>query len=151
MRNSPYAACRFKMTTSRLQQIILNGNNICCCIITNKIDNAGIADVSLKQTYLPGTDEGAFDIDLHFVINKGDSGVYTYIVWNHAATYPATHVDENRFVWKINQSQTEVICQDSARTWQMPNAYDYANATKTGYCWTNDTCRQNSKGSWFDK
>lgn len=102
------------------------------CVYSAKIDSSGLADISLKQTYLPGTDEGAFDVDLHYVVSKGDSGVYTYIIWNHPETYPATHVDENRYVWKINQDQTEVICVDSARTWQMPNAYDRANATQMG-------------------
>ena len=55
-------------------------------------------DLSFFQTY--GNQAHAFDIDIHYVLRAGDSGVYSYAILSHPPSYPATSVGEWRTVWK---------------------------------------------------
>ncbi|MCM4157251.1 polysaccharide lyase family protein [Gramella sp. AN32] len=88
-------------------------------------------DISLKSYWEPGKRSQAVDIDIHYVLERDGQGVYTYAILSHPENYPATGFSEWRMVWKLDQDQVEYICVDSLRHWEMPNSYDYANATST--------------------
>ncbi len=88
-------------------------------IVTNTPDMVDIGLFSLTNSRAQ-----KFDIEVHYVLRRGDSGLYVYAVLNHPADYPDTSVGEWRMVWKMNQDQTERIYVDDIRNWQKPSAYD---------------------------
>ena len=90
-------------------------------------------DLSFFQTY--GNQTHAFDIDIHYVLRAGDSGVYSYAILSHPPSYPATSVGEWRTVWKHPDDGTnftfEKIYVDDARHGLGPSLYDAQQATPT--------------------
>lgn len=99
------------------------------CIYGVTQATADIVDISLKRVW--STTPHAFDIDVHYVLRRGDSGVYVYVLLDHPSAYPATGVSEWRMVWKFPNDLLERIYVDSVRNWQMPSAYDFAHAQST--------------------
>ncbi|GAB3648453.1 hypothetical protein GCM10028791_12240 [Echinicola sediminis] len=102
------------------------------CEYSIKEWNEDFVDISLKSKWEPGRRSQAVDIDIHYVLERDGQGVYTYAILNHPEDYPSTGFSEWRMVWKLDQDQVEYICVDSLRHWEMPNSFDYANATPTG-------------------
>jgi rhamnogalacturonan endolyase len=72
------------------------------------------AEVSVKGlsngTRQMGTGPGAArgqgdfyaDIEIHYAMGRGDSGVYTYCIFEHKPEYPADSITEARFCMKLN-------------------------------------------------
>jgi rhamnogalacturonan endolyase len=53
----------------------------------------------------PGSNaQGNFvsDIEIRYCLGRGDSGVYTYCIFEHQPQYPATNLTEARFCFKLN-------------------------------------------------
>ena len=73
-----------------------------------------------------------FDLDIHYVLRRGDTGLYVYSILSHATNYPATSYGEWRMVWKMDQDPLERIYVDDLRHWQKPSSYDLAHAEATG-------------------
>jgi len=86
-------------------------------------------DVGFRCTM---TNHHWFNVDIHYVLARGDTGLYVYAELSHPANYPDTSVGEWRMVWKMPQDQTERIYVDDLRHWQKPSSYDLANAQATG-------------------
>ncbi len=64
----------------------------------------GIADDRLMGTG-PGssrTGDFAADVEIRYALGRGDSGVYTYSIFEHQPHYPATSIAEARFCAKLN-------------------------------------------------
>ena len=101
------------------------------CVFSVKQQNANMADLCFKSTWRPGLRQQAFDIEVHYVIKKGVSGVYGYAILNHPASYPATGVGEWRFVWKLPADVFDHIVVDTLRNMDMPSAADYAHGEHT--------------------
>lgn len=74
----------------------------------------------------------AFDCEIHYVLKRGSSGIYTYAILSHPASYPKTGVGEWRMVWKLSNDLLEKIYVDDLRHWQMPSPEDYKRAEPTG-------------------
>lgn len=72
-----------------------------------------------------------FNVEIHYVLGRGDTGIYVYAILDHPPGYPDTTVGEWRMVWKMSQDQTERIYVDNIRNWQKPSAYDLAHAQST--------------------
>ncbi len=95
-----------------------------------------ITDVAFLQKWKPGNDQ-AVDIEVHYALKQGESGVYTYATLSHPAEYPATAIGEWRMVWgmpaKDDQSWLmEKIRVDKLRAWEMPSPADLKVAKPTG-------------------
>lgn len=71
----------------------------------------------------------AFDCEIHYVLKRGASGLYTYAILSHPADYPATSVGEWRMVWKLSNDLLEKIYVDKLRHWQMPGSRDRTEPT----------------------
>ncbi len=74
----------------------------------------------------------AFDCEIHYVLKRGYSGLYTYAILSHPADYPATSVGEWRMVWKLSNDLLEMIYVDKLRHWQMPSSRDRFEHTGIG-------------------
>ncbi len=56
------------------------------CILSIKKDTTDIVDISLKRLYNPSTGQVTpADADIHYVLNKGDTGLYSYSILEHKA------------------------------------------------------------------
>jgi len=103
------------------------------CVYSITSQTPDFVDLSFFQVYT--NQPHKFDIDIHYVMRTGDSGVYTYAILNHPASYDATSVGEWRTVWKHPNDGTnytfENIYVDDLRHWQGPSRYDIAHASPT--------------------
>lgn len=96
-----------------------------------------MVDISCKRSYDPGKKRSyPCDVDVHFVLRRGASGVYVYVTLNHPANYPALNVSVWRLVWSSseenNQWLMEKIYADDTRHWEMPSPTDFTHAQQTG-------------------
>lgn len=87
-------------------------------------------DISLRQTWT--NQRQAVDVEIHYVIRAGDSGIYTYALLDHPADYPATRIGEWRMVWKMPDDLLNTICVDRLRYRKMPSAADITKSEPTG-------------------
>ena len=99
----------------------------CSCVI--KTNSSDLVDVSFRQTWSNQTQ--AFDIEAHWVLRRGASGLYAYAILDHPAGYPDTSVGEWRMVWRIPNDLLERVYIDDLRNWQMPSSADVAAAEAT--------------------
>jgi hypothetical protein len=101
-------------------------------------DSAEIAEVVFKRPYTPALGHVTpCDAEIHYVIKKNDRGLYTYSVLEHQASYKAFDLGSWRqVIWIAGKNATDYLCEkiyaDSVKRWQMPNLYDFANASATG-------------------
>ncbi len=107
------------------------------CVYSVTTQTSDMVDVSFKRTWNATAGyKQAFDIDLHYVLRRGDTGLYAYAILDHPASYPATSVGEWRIVWKLPRTSTtfhfERAYIDDLRNWEMPSYFDYQNSSPTG-------------------
>ena len=107
------------------------------CVYSVTTSNADMVDISCKVTWANNTNRvHAFDIDCHYVLRRGDTGLYAYAILSHPASYPATSVGEWRIVWKLPHTSTdwtfERIYVDALRNWYWGTYSDFANEASTG-------------------
>jgi len=103
------------------------------CVYSVTSQTPDFVDLSFFQIYT--NQPHAFDIDMHYVMRTGDSGIYTYAILDHPSYYPESSVGEWRTVWKhpndtVNFS-FENIYVDDQRNWQGPSFYDIQHASPT--------------------
>jgi rhamnogalacturonan endolyase len=56
------------------------------------------AEVSIKGV------NGTLDLEIRYAMERGASGIYTYGIYSHPATYPQTGLGESRFINQLNSS-----------------------------------------------
>jgi len=62
----------------------------------------------------------ALDIALHYILRRGDSGFYTYAVFNHPAAYPPAQLNQSRMVFRLSDNLFDFINVDDDRRHVMP-------------------------------
>lgn len=107
------------------------------CVFSVTSQTNDMVDVSFKRTWNNTSGyKHVFDIELHYVLRRGDTGIYAYAILDHPASYPAANVGEWRIVWKLPRSSStfnfERAYIDELRNWEMPSYADYQNASPTG-------------------
>ena len=107
------------------------------CVYSVTTSNSSMVDISCKVTWASHTNRvHAFDIDCHYVLRRGDTGLYAYAILAHPASYPDTGVGEWRIVWKLPHSSTdwtfERIYVDALRNWYWGTYSDFVNEASTG-------------------
>ncbi|MBI3876557.1 MAG: lyase [Verrucomicrobia bacterium] len=94
------------------------------------------AEVSVKGFYQGtplGTGPGgstACDIEIRYTLGRGDSGIYTYSVFEHRVDYPATSIGEARFGVKLNGNVFDFMTIDANRRKIMPKPEDWDQGTQ---------------------
>jgi rhamnogalacturonan endolyase len=94
-----------------------------------------VIDVAFLQKWTPGAPQ-AVDIEVHYALKRGESGVHTYAILSHPADYPDSGVSEWRMVWGMpaaskNAWLMEKIRVDPLRNWEMPSPADLDAAKPT--------------------
>ncbi|MGC3991173.1 MAG: hypothetical protein QM796_16145 [Chthoniobacteraceae bacterium] len=107
-----------------------------------------LVDVSFLHVYTPAQgDAHPWNLDIHYALTRGATGLYTYVVSSHPASYPDLSVGEWRMVWSLPNDLLDYICVDAARNWKMPTAEDFSHAIVTGI---KEIC-QFTTGTWAGK
>jgi rhamnogalacturonan endolyase len=101
------------------------------CEYSVKTKTPDMVDIGMKSVWNNSRAQ-AVDIEVHYVLHRGDSGLYTYAILDHPANYPATGIGEWRMVWKLSNDLLEKIYVDDLRHWQMPSGEDYKHSEPTG-------------------
>lgn len=88
-------------------------------ITTDPATNAGeMADISVGQKF---SGQGApFDVELHYVLRKGDSGYYEYVIFRHQQGYPQGRLADARMLYRVNESIFNYMTIDDQRRRYMP-------------------------------
>jgi rhamnogalacturonan endolyase len=107
------------------------------CVLTVVNQSADSIEISCKRTWKPDAGyKHAFDIDLHYILRRGDTGLYAFATLDHPATYPDTGFGEWRIVWKLPRDETifafERAYVDELRHWEMPSPLDFKQSSSTG-------------------
>jgi rhamnogalacturonan endolyase len=100
------------------------------CVYSVTKQTPEMVDISCKRIYVPGKTKHAWDIDVHFVLRKGMSGLYSYAIVEHKEGYPEQGMGEWRTVYKM-PGLFERIYVDDVRQWEMPSGEDWKRAEKT--------------------
>jgi rhamnogalacturonan endolyase len=69
------------------------------------------------------------DIEIRYTLARGDSGLYTYCIFDHPADYAATAIGEARFCAKLNDDIFDWMTIDANRNMKMITAYDWNHGT----------------------
>ena len=106
------------------------------CVYSVTASSTDMVDISCKRTWNATAGyKHVFDIDLHYVLRRGDTGLYAYAILDHPAAYPAATVGEWRIVWKLPRTSTTFTFErayvDDLRNWEMPSVYDYQQSSPT--------------------
>lgn len=85
----------------------------------------GISEGRLMGTGPGARPDGQFcsDIEIRFTMEKGLAGVYTYCVFEHPETYPATQIGEARFCAKLAPT-FDWLCAGDAVNFHYPKDYN---------------------------
>ncbi len=107
------------------------------CVYSVVTQTTDMIEISCKRTWSSTAGyKHVFDIDLHYVLRRGDTGLYAYAILDHPASYPAATVGEWRIVWKLPRNSTTFTFErayvDDLRNWEMPSYYDYQQSSPTG-------------------
>ena len=94
-----------------------------------KEETTDYIDVSFSRPYTPGSNVTPCDADIHYVLKKGDTGLYTYSILKHKAAYPNFDLGSWRQVLWIDNTVTDKICVNDLKTWEMPQPTDAWSAT----------------------
>ena len=78
-------------------------------------------DLGYKRTYNPATNLVAVDMEIHYVLGKGNSALYIYLVANHPVTYPLCNIAFIQMIWPAAHDSTNFLCEKS-----------YIDTVKTG-------------------
>jgi rhamnogalacturonan endolyase len=89
-------------------------------VVTDPQKNGGeMCEVSITQKYAPGG-KSPFDVELHYVLLRGDSGLYSFVVFSHAKDYPAGGIGQSRWVLRLDDKVFDFINVDEKRRRVMP-------------------------------
>jgi rhamnogalacturonan endolyase len=88
-------------------------------VVTDPAKNAGaMAEVSVTQNFAGGP--SPFDVEIHYVLRRGDSGPYCFVIFTHHKSYPAGGYGQARWVLRLNDRVFDFINVDEQRRFIMP-------------------------------
>ena len=121
----------FSLNGNRDYQIISEG------VFSIASRTPDMVDLSCKAVYSPSHPERfPCDVDLHFVLRRGQSGLYIYTVLSHPADYPDLDISNWRMVWSMPEEPgrwlMEKIYVDPQRHWEIPSPSDFSQSEPTG-------------------
>ena len=95
-------------------------------VAVNPATNGGtFAQVTIRQANAPGSTASPVDVDLGYALHRGESWLYAWAIWQHAAGYPPFSVGEARYCLKLNPDVFDFLTVDAARRRLMPSPEDW--------------------------
>ena len=78
-------------------------------------DQAEVCIASLRQG-----ENQPFDLELHYVLRRGDSGFYAFVVFAHEKDYPSARISQIRLLFRLKDEIFNFIAIDDQRRYAMP-------------------------------
>lgn len=97
--------------------------------IDPRTNNGERVEVSCNFHNPPGNPSSPLDVDVRYALGRGESWLYTYLVWAHRPGYPAFGVGEARYAAKLNPDVFDYMTIDRDRRRQMPSPADWDAGT----------------------
>jgi rhamnogalacturonan endolyase len=65
------------------------------------------------------------DLEIRYTLGRDEPGLYTYAIFSHQPSYPATQIGESRFGVKLNAKVFDWMTIDARRNKRMPTGADW--------------------------
>lgn len=102
------------------------GGQLSATVRINPEDNNGErVEISCNFHNAPGSTNSPLDVDVRYSLGRGESWIYTYLVWSHKPGYPGFSVGEARYAVKLNPAVFDYMTIDKDRRRQMPTPADW--------------------------
>jgi rhamnogalacturonan endolyase len=113
------------------------GSRVVAAVTIDPASNGGQrGEVSVKETSRgaalgrgPGGST-VCDVEIRYCLGRGDSGLYTYSIFEHKQDYTATSIGEARFATKLNSQVFDWMTIDANRNKLMPCPQDWDGGTQ---------------------
>ncbi|KAK7252453.1 hypothetical protein RIF29_36399 [Crotalaria pallida] len=94
-----------------------------------------IAEVSFLRTWTSSTTDSSvpINIDKRYILRRGDSGFYSYVIFDRPAGFPGAEVAQIRFVYKLRKDRFHYMAISDTRQRYMPTVNDRKNAQRLAY------------------
>ncbi|KAK2374056.1 rhamnogalacturonate lyase [Trifolium repens] len=88
--------------------------------------NDNIVEVSFLRTWQPSMDSSSvpINIDQRYIVRRGDSGFYTYVIFERPKGFPAISVDQIRTVFKPKENLFNYMAVSDTIQRRMPTMRD---------------------------
>ncbi|RDX95994.1 rhiE, partial [Mucuna pruriens] len=99
------------------------------------VANESIVEVSFLRTWTASMN-GSYvpiNIDQRYILRRGDSGFYAYVVFDRPPGLPAAEVYQVRFVFKLDQARFHYMAISDTRQRDMPTAKDRITGQPLAY------------------
>ena len=87
-----------------------------CAYLNTTTNNSGI-DLAYLRTYNPAVDSVVADVELHYRVGQGDTGLYAYLIVRHPASYSVYTNNLNisfiQCLWPTAHDNTNFLCENS--------------------------------------
>jgi len=94
------------------------GNGVFAVVRDPGQNDGNLAEVSVSQKF---NGQGSpFDAEIHYVLRRGESGLYSFVIFHHAASYPAGGIAQSRWVLRMDDKVFDFINVDDERRRAMP-------------------------------
>lgn len=97
--------------------------------IDPKTNGGERVEISCNFHNAPGTTNAPLDVDIRYSLGRGETWLYTYLVWAHKPGYPGFSVGEARYAAKLNSAVFDFLTVDQNRRRQMPAPADWDAGT----------------------
>ncbi len=108
------------------------------CVLSVVTNTSDMVDLAFTQTYVSGNTAYIHpeDIQIHYVLRRGNTGLYVYAILSHPASYPKLNMGEWRMVWWHPHTNNvtfdfEKEYMDNFRHHDMPTYEEYLNPVIT--------------------
>lgn len=93
--------------------------------IDPRLNDGSRVEVACRAENPPGGSAAAYDVEVRYSLGRGESGLFTYLIWSHQPGYPAFSVGEARFCAKLNPDVFDYMTIDKDRRRVMPTPEDW--------------------------
>jgi rhamnogalacturonan endolyase len=91
--------------------------------------NAGTTFTARSGTRTGTVVSTVVDMEIRYTLGRDEHGIYTYAIFHHPASYPATEIGESRYGFKLNAQVFDWLSVDKSRNLRMPTGYDWDHGT----------------------
>lgn len=87
------------------------------CVYQGTTTNSSTVDLGYVRTYNPASDQVIADVELHYMLGKGNTGLYAYLIVRHPASYVSYATNLNisfiQCLWPTAHDNTNFLCENS--------------------------------------
>ncbi len=87
------------------------------CVYLNTTSSSTNIDLAYLRTYNPAADSVVGDVELHYALGKGNTGLYAYLIVRHPASYVSytnnLSISFIQVLWPTAHDSTNFLCENS--------------------------------------